>query len=155
MSPKIVDREKLKELIRKLKSSGKKIVTTNGVFDILHIGHVKYLEESRAQGDVLMVGLNSDASVKENKGPKRPINSEENRAAVLAALECVDYVTIFSEKDPRKLLEVIQPNVHTNGEEYGQDCIEAPVVKKYGGRIHLIKKYKDFSTTKLIEKMKN
>jgi len=154
MNPKIVNEEKLKELVEKLKKKNKKIVTTNGVFDILHIGHVKYLEEAKAQGDILIVGLNSDASVKMNKGPKRPINSEESRAAVLAALQCVDYVTIFNEKDPRELLEIIQPAVHANGEEYGEDCIEAPVVRKYGGKIYLIKKYKDFSTTKLIEKIK-
>ena len=154
MNPKIVNEEKLKELVEKLKKKNKKIVTTNGVFDILHIGHVKYLEEAKAQGDILIVGLNSDASVKMNKGPKRPINSEESRAAVLAALQCVDYVTIFNEKDPRELLEIIQPAVHANCEEYGEDCIEAPVVRKYGGKIYLIKKYKDFSTTKLIEKIK-
>ena len=155
MNSKIKTREEINKIAEDLRKKGKTIVTTNGSFDMLHIGHVKFLQEAKQQGDVLIVGLNSDSSVKENKGEERPINNEENRALVLAALECVDYVVVFDEKTPLKLMEVIRPNVHVNGEEYGEDCIEAPIVKKFGGKIHLVKKYKDFSTTKLIEKIKN
>lgn len=140
----------IKRIAEKLKEQNKKIVTCNGVFDILHIGHVKFLEEAKKQGDILIVGLNSDSSVKKNKGPERPINNQENRAEMLVALECVDYVVIFDEEDPRRLLSIIKPDVHANGEEYGYNCIEAETVRKYGGKIHLIKNYGGFSTTKLI-----
>lgn len=141
-------------IVKELKQKGKKIVTCNGCFDILHAGHIKFLKEAKAQGDILIVGLNSDSSVKQNKGPKRPINNENDRAEVLAALEMVDYITIFNEKTPLKLLEVIKPNVHVNGEEYGENCIEAPTVKKYGGKIYLIKLKKGYSTTNLISRIK-
>lgn len=143
----------IEQIVKDIKKEGKKIVTCNGVFDILHIGHIKFLKEAKEQGDILIVGLNSDSSVKLNKGDKRPINNEENRAKILAALQYVDYIVIFSEKDPIKLLEIIKPDIHANGEEYGENCIEADVVKKYGGKIYLIKKYGDFSTTSLIKKL--
>lgn len=153
MNKKIISRSQLKKLIKKLKKQNKKIVTCNGCFDMLHAGHIKFLREAKSEGDVLIIGLNSDKSVRLNKGPKRPINNQKNRAELLSALEMVDYVTIFNEKDPQKLLSVIKPNVHCNGEEYGRNCIEAPVVKKYGGKIHLIKQMKGVSTTKLIKKI--
>jgi len=137
-----------------LRKQGKKIVTCNGCFDILHRGHIKFLKEAKKQGDILIVGLNSDKSVKQNKGPKRPINKEKDRAIVLSALEMVDYVVIFNEKDPRKLLSVVKPDVHVNGEEYGKNCIEANTVKKYGGRIYIVKLKKGFSSSKIIEKIK-
>jgi len=146
--------DEIKKIVEKLKKDGKKIVTCNGVFDILHIGHIKFLEEAKKQGNILIVGLNSDSSVKLNKEQSRPINTEENRANVLAAIEYVNYITIFSEKDPRRLLEVIKPNVHVNGEEYGKNCLEADTVKKHGGKIHLVKNFGGFSTTKLINKIK-
>jgi len=126
------------------KNKGKKIAFCNGAFDILHIGHIKFLEEAKKQADILVAGLNSDSSVKENKGAKRPFNSEENRATVLAALRVVDYVVIFPEKTPIKLIETIKPDIFVNGEEYGMDCIEAPTVKEYGGKIHLVKKEIEF-----------
>ena len=148
---KIKTKEEIEKIAKELKQKGKKIATCNGCFDILHPGHIYLLEESKKQGDILIVGLNSDKSVKGNKGPKRPINNENARAAVLSSLDIVDYVVIFDEKTPIKLLGAIKPDVHCNGEEYGYDCIEAPTVRKYGGRIHLIKNYKGFSTTKLLE----
>ena len=147
--------QEIKVIVKEIKKQNKTIVTCNGCFDILHIGHLKFLEEAKEQGDVLIVAINSDSSVKENKGPERPINTENNRAEALAALECVDYITVFNEKTPINLLEIIKPNIHVNGEEYGEDCIEASTVKKFGGKMHLVKKYKDFSTTRLIEKIKN
>ena len=153
MDSKIKTREELKEIVENLKKQGKKIVTCNGCFDILHAGHIKFLKEAKQQGDILIVGLNSDCSVKENKGAKRPINNENDRAAVLAALEMVDYVTIFNEKTPIQLLERIKPNIHVNGEEYGENCIEAETVKKHGGKIHLVKLKKGFSTTDIINEI--
>ena len=151
---KIKTRKEISTIVENLKKQGKRIVTCNGCFDILHAGHIKFLEEAKQQGDILIVGLNSDSSVKKNKGPKRPINNEKDRAIVLAALQCVDYITIFEEKTPIELLEAIKPDIHVNGEEYGENCIEAPIVKKYGGNIHLIKLKEGFSTTNLINKIK-
>ena len=153
MNKKIIPRNKLKGLVSRLKKQDKKIVTCNGCFDILHVGHIKFLGEAKKQGDILIVGLNSDKSVKLNKGPKRPINNQMNRAEVLSALEMVDYVTIYGEKDPRKLLSIIKPNVHCNGAEYGKNCIEAGVVKKGGWKIHIINIVEGFSTSKLTKKI--
>lgn len=143
----------IEKIAESLKKEGKKIVTCNGCFDILHVGHIKFLKEAKEQGDILMVGLNSDSSVKLNKEENRPINNEENRAEVLAALQYVDYIVIFLEKDPRKLLEIIKPDIHANGEDYSENCIEEDTVRKNGGRIYLIKKYGDFSTTNLIKRL--
>lgn len=138
-----------------LRHEGKKVVTTNGVFDILHAGHVKALRESKEQGDVLIVGINSDACVKRLKGDSRPLVSENDRAYMLDALDCVDYVFMFDEDDPREFLKALKHDVHTNSEEYGEDCIEAEVVKENGGKIYLIKKIPGLSTSELIEKIKN
>lgn len=151
---KIKSIKEIEEIVKKLKKQGKKIVTCNGCFDILHAGHIKFLREAKAQGDVLIVGLNSDSSVKQNKGVERPINNENNRAEVLAALEMVDYVIIFNEKTPIPLLGIIKPNVHVNGEEYGKNCIEAETVKKYGGKLQIVKLKEGYSTTNLIKKIK-
>jgi len=150
---KIKTREELVKIVNKLRRQGKKIVTTNGVFDILHIGHLAFLEEAKQQGDVLIVCVNSDKSVKKLKGVKRPINDEMKRAQMVAGLGCVDYVTIFDEKDPRELIKAIKPDIHANGQEYGYECIEAEVVREVGGRIYLIKKIEDESTTNIIEKI--
>ena len=154
MNTKIKTRKEIGRIAKELKQQGKKIVTCNGCFDILHVGHIKFLTEAKQQGDILIVGLNSDKSVKENKGPERPINNENDRATVLAALEAVDYVIIFNEKTPIKLLEIIKPDIHCNGEEYGEECIEAPTVKRFGGKIHIIKLKGEFSTTSLIKRIK-
>jgi glycerol-3-phosphate cytidylyltransferase len=154
MDPKIKTREEIEQIVKDLKQEGKTIVTCNGCFDILHIGHVNFLKEAKAQGDILIIGLNSDSSVKNNKGPERPINKENERAEVLAALESTDYITIFNEETPIPLLEVIKPNIHCNGEDYGENCIEGDTVKKNGGRIHVITFKRKISTTELIEKIK-
>lgn len=154
MDNKIKTKEEIEKIVKELKQKGKKIVTCNGCFDILHAGHIKFLKEAKQQGDVLIVGLNSDSSVKLNKGPKRPINNEKDRAAILATLKMVDYITIFNEKTPIPLLEIIKPDIHCNGEEYGENCIEKPVVKKYGGKIHIIKLKQGFSTTDIIKRIK-
>ena len=118
MNKKIVSLKKLAPIVRKLKSENKKIVTTNGVFDILHLGHVKYLEQSKNLGDVLIVGVNADSSVKKNKGDKRPINDEKSRIGVLAGLESIDYAFLFEEKDPRSWLLEIKPDIHVKAGDY-------------------------------------
>jgi rfaE bifunctional protein nucleotidyltransferase chain/domain len=146
--------KEIEEIAGKLRKQKKKIVSCNGSFDLFHIGHLRFLQESKDQGDILIVGLNSDSSIKRYKSPTRPIVAQEYRADILSALDCVDYVVIFNETNPIKLIQAIKPNVHCNGEEYGEDCIESAIVKKNGGKIHLIKKLKGFSTTELIEKIK-
>ena len=155
MSSKIKTKQEIEKIVEKLKKQGKKIVTTNGVFDILHIGHIRTFEEAKKQGDILIVGLNSDSSVKKIKGPERPINNENDRAEVLAALEIIDYIVIFEEETPIKLLELIKPDVHVKYEDYGKGMIEAETVKKYSGKIFLTKKIKGYSTTDIIKRMKN
>lgn len=151
---KIKTLEELKEIIKNLKKQNKKIVTTNGVFDILHLGHVKYLQEAKKLGDILIVAINSDSSVKQIKGPKRPINNQEARAEVLSALEFVDYVVIFNETNPVKILSEIKPNIHVKGGDYKiNQIIEKNVVEKNNGKIVLIPEIKGYSTTDLINKI--
>jgi rfaE bifunctional protein nucleotidyltransferase chain/domain len=148
---KIVSRQSLGKIVERLKSEGKKIVSTNGTFDILHSGHEKFLSEAKAQGDILIVGVNSDSSVKKNKGPTRPINNEISRAKMIASFDCVDYVTLFEETVPMPLLEVIKPHVHVNGSEYGENCIEAETVKRNGGKIYIVKLVEGISTTNILK----
>jgi rfaE bifunctional protein nucleotidyltransferase chain/domain len=143
---------KIVELERNL---GKTIVTTNGTFDILHRGHISILETAKSQGDILIVGLNGDKSVKAYKGPDRPINPEYERAEILIALEPVDYVYIFQEPECIHFVELVKPDVHVNDSSYGQNCIERPVVEAGGGRLFLLDKIKTLSTTDIIEKIKN
>ena len=149
----LIEKEDLKELLSNLK--GKKIVFTNGCFDILHIGHVKYLKESKKYGDVLIVGLNSDASVKKLKGENRPINNEFDRAMVLDELKSVDYVVIFEQDSPVELLNIIKPDVYTKGADYTLETLpEADVIIKNGGKIQFIDFVEGKSTTNTINKMK-
>lgn len=140
--------------IQQLKSQDKRIVSTNGCFDILHVGHVRYLQQSAALGDVLVVYLNSDRSVRALKGDNRPINSENNRAEVLAALECVDFVTIFDEDTPVNCIEKVKPDIHTKGGDYDVNTLpEAKVVMENGGKLEFIKFVDGKSTTNIIKKM--
>ncbi len=147
----------LKELIpiaERLKKQNKKIVTTNGVFDILHLGHVKYLEHAKSLGDVLIVGVNTDKSVKQNKGDKRPINGENSRLSVLAALERVDFVFLFDEKDPSQWISKIKPNIHVKAGDYKlSQIIEKGAVEKNKGKIVIAKIEKGYSTSLLIKKI--
>ena len=136
---KILGRDRVGEVSRDAKAAGKTVVFTNGCFDILHIGHVRYLQDARALGDVLVVGLNSDDSVKRLKGPERPVVNELDRAEILAALECVDYLCIFPEDTPIDLLESVRPSIHVKGGDYRvEDLAEAPVVLKHGGRVEIV-----------------
>ncbi len=152
---KIMTRAKLSAFVKKAKKEGKKIVFTNGCFDILHAGHVRYLNKSKEFGDILIVGLNSDSSVKKLKGPSRPINSEYDRAEVLLGLKSTDYVIVFEEETPTKLLEKIKPDVYTKGADYTLETLpEASVVAKYGGQVKFIDLVEGKSTTKIIDKIK-
>lgn len=146
--------EKLEEKVAAIRKLGKTIATLNGSFDLLHAGHLSMVHEAAQQADVLILALNSDASIKKYKSSLRPIISLEHRLEMVAALEFVDYVTSFDETDPIALLEKIKPDVHNNGSEYGENCIEAEVVKKHGGKVHIVKLIPGLSTSKLIEKIK-
>ena len=158
------DLNALRKQIADWKAASKKIVFTNGVFDILHLGHVRYLQEARNLGDLLIVGINDDASVKQlNKGPERPIHDEQARAGVIDALRCVDAVIIFSEETPASLIEVIQPDILVKGGDYNARETN-PASKQYvvgsaetfarGGNVVCIPLVAGYSTTKAVEKIK-
>jgi D-beta-D-heptose 7-phosphate kinase/D-beta-D-heptose 1-phosphate adenosyltransferase len=150
----LVERGRLAALSASLKAQGRKVVTLNGSFDLMHAGHLHILEEARKQGDVLIVGLNSDASIRQYKGPDRPIIPEDYRARMLLALRVVDYVHVFDEAVPMPFLEEVRPHVHVNGSEYGADCIEAPTVKKHGGAIHIVEKIPGLSTSAILDRIR-
>jgi D-glycero-beta-D-manno-heptose 1-phosphate adenylyltransferase len=156
LSEKIVSREKLQDVLQTWKTESKKVVFTNGCFDILHRGHVEYLCHARDLGDKLILGLNTDASVKRlGKSPERPINSEDTRAIILAGLECVDAIILFDEDTPLELITFVKPNVLVKGNDYkAEDIVGYDVVTKNGGEVITIQLVDGFSTTKLIEKMK-
>ena len=151
--PHVVRREDLRSLSETLRALGKRIVTVNGTFDVLHAGHLHILKEAKQQGDVLVVGLNSDASVRANKGPKRPVVPQAQRADMLLALRYVDYVHIFDEPVPMVFIAAVRPDVHVNGAEYGEDCIESGVVREVGARLHLVPRIDGLSTSAMIERL--
>jgi D-glycero-beta-D-manno-heptose 1-phosphate adenylyltransferase len=151
----LVPRHALSQLATTLRARGKRIVTINGSFDILHNGHLHILNEARQRGEVLIVGLNSDASVKSYKGPSRPIVSERQRAEMLLALRMVDYVHIFDEPDPIAFIKELSPDVHVNGSEYGEDCIESETVKRLGGTIHIVGRIPGLSTSNLVNQVQS
>jgi len=153
INKKIKSKTQILKIVKDLKIKGKKIVTYNGSFDILHIGHIKSLYEAKNKGDILIVLLNSDKSIKIYKGPKRPIINQKDRAETLSALECVDYVTIFDEINPINILSLIKPHVHCNGSDWGKNCVERAVVERNGGKIYFLKWQKGYSTTSLIKKI--
>lgn len=151
----VVDAAQLDEFVRAVRSAGKRIVFTNGVFDILHPGHVRYLQAARGHGDVLIVGLNSDASVRRNKGPERPINPEGERAEVLAALACVDAVSIFDDDTPADIIRRVQPDVLVKGADWPPDQIVGrDTVEARGGRVVLEPVEQGYSTSAIIDKIR-
>jgi D-beta-D-heptose 7-phosphate kinase/D-beta-D-heptose 1-phosphate adenosyltransferase len=155
-SSKIKSLDELQAVVSDAQKHGKRVVWTNGCFDIIHAGHIRYLEKAAGVGDVLVVGLNSDASVKAVKGPTRPIVPEHERAIVLSALECVDYVTVFSEPAPLPLLKVLKPDVYVKGGDYTIDTIvqeERRLVEGYGGKIEIISGVEGLSTTRIIDRI--
>jgi len=154
LEEKIKGLRELAQEISRLKRLGKKIVFTNGCFDLLHYGHVKYLESARAAGDILVVAVNSDASVKRLKGPKRPVVSQKYRVRVIAGLECVDYAVIFGEDTPLETIKRLKPDVLVKGADWKESqIVGADFVKKNGGRVRTIKLEKGLSTTSLIKKI--
>lgn len=131
------------------------MVFTNGCFDVLHSGHVAYLNEAKQLGDVLIVAVNSDESVRRIKGSDRPVNPVRDRAAVLAALSCVDHVTVFAENTPRELLRTLQPDIYAKGGDYTPDTLpETPVVHDYGGEVTVLQYVPDQSTSMVIERIR-
>ena len=144
------------EIARTFRAEGKRIVFTNGVFDILHPGHLRYLQQARALGDVLIVGLNADSSVRRNKGPQRPINTQQERAEILEALECVDAVVLFEQDTPAQIIDAVQPDILVKGSDWAEDAIVGrDTVEARGGRVVRMPVEQGFSTTAIIEKIKS
>jgi rfaE bifunctional protein nucleotidyltransferase chain/domain len=138
-----------------LRSSGRRVVFTNGVFDILHPGHLRYLQQARTLGDALIVGLNADASVRRNKGSERPINDEQERAEILAALACVDAVVIFGEDTPADIIRAIQPDILVKGADWAEDAIVGRnTVEARGGQVVRIPVERGYSTTAIIQRIR-
>ena len=151
---KIIPRSKIRKKIHTLKEKGQKIVFTNGCFDLLHAGHVRYLKKARSLGDCLVIGLNSDQSVRSIKDPHRPLIQEDQRAEVLGALECVDFIVLFNEADPYHLIAQIRPDVLVKGEDWALNkIIGADLVKSYGGEVRRVKLVPAISTTEIIQRI--
>jgi rfaE bifunctional protein nucleotidyltransferase chain/domain len=156
MNAKVVDLEQLSDRCDKLRAAGKKLVATNGCFDLLHVGHVRYLQAARALGDFLAVGLNGDRSVRELKGNGRPVTTESDRAEVLAALQCVDLVTIFSQIRATQFIAAIRPAIYVKGGDYSSETLnqeERAVLKEIGAEVRLIPFEAGYSTSRLIEQV--
>jgi rfaE bifunctional protein nucleotidyltransferase chain/domain len=152
---KIVSREKLREILVERKQTGARVVFANGCFDTLHVGHIRYLEGAREQGDVLVAAVNSDASVRELKGPGRPILPESARAELVAALRVVDYVVIFGERNVEALLEFLRPDVHAKGTDYTPETVpERATAARLGIRVAIVGDSKDHSTREFIESVR-
>ena len=150
-----LDREGLERFVAEARAAGRRIVFTNGVFDILHPGHLRYLQAARRHGDLLVIGLNSDASVRRNKGPERPINPETERAEVLAALECVDAVSIFDDDTPADIIRRVQPDILVKGADWPADeIVGRDTVEARGGRVVLAPVESGYSTTSLIDRVR-
>ena len=150
----LIPADKIEVFCEALREAGQQVVFTNGCFDILHAGHVRYLQKARAQGDCLVLGLNSDASVRGLKGPTRPINSELDRAEVVGALKAVDYVVIFGEQTAENLIAKVRPAIDVKVGDYTLDTLpEAKIVQSYGGRVHFVKMVEGRSTTNVIKKI--
>lgn len=150
----ILKRAMAAQIIEELKMQNKKVVFTNGCFDILHVGHLTYLNEAKRQGDILVVGVNSDASVKRLKGESRPINSEVDRAEMLCGLKAVDYTVIFEEDTPCELLDELKPSIHVKGGDYTKDDLpETKIVEKNGGEVRILGFVEGKSTTNIANKI--
>lgn len=147
----LLKKEEMEAVIKELKKNGKIVAFTNGCFDILHVGHLRYLCEAKSKGDILIVGLNSDNSVKRLKGEKKPYVPQEERAEMLLGLKPVDYVVFFDEDTPVELIEVLKPNVHIKGGDYTKESlIETEVVEKNGGKVEIVSLVEGKSTTNII-----
>jgi D-beta-D-heptose 7-phosphate kinase/D-beta-D-heptose 1-phosphate adenosyltransferase len=152
---KILERTALKDKLEELRKKGKKIAFTNGCFDILHVGHVRYLREAKKTADVLVLAINSDSSIRSIKGEKRPLMNEKERAEILAALECIDFVTIFHELTPLELINYLKPDILIKGGDWPEEkVVGREEIKKWGGRVAIIPEVEGKSTTNIVEKIK-
>jgi len=155
VTSKIVSRTELQEILSKHKQSQERIVIANGCFDTLHVGHVRYLEGARREGDILVVAVNADSSVNQLKGPGRPLLDENARASLAAALRCVDYVVLFSEPNVESLLEQLRPHLHAKGTDYTAETVpERAVAARLGIRVVIVGDPKDHSTSSLLEEIR-
>lgn len=151
-----LDDDGIRAFVDRYRAAGRTVVFTNGVFDLLHPGHVRYLQEARRLGDALIVGLNADASVRRNKGPDRPINPEAERAEVLLALACVDAVVIFGEETPERIIRVVQPDILVKGADWAADAIVGrDTVEARGGRVVRVPVEQGYSTTAIVQRIKS
>ena len=151
---KIVSLDEIEKISKSAREKHRTIVTSNGCFDILHSGHVEYLEGASKLGDILIIGINSDSSVKKIKGPDRPVNSERDRASIMASLGFVDYCVIFNEDTPEELLKIIKPDIHVKGGDYNaDDIIEKKIVEENGGIIKILPLVQGYSTTGILERL--
>jgi rfaE bifunctional protein nucleotidyltransferase chain/domain len=156
VSDKLKTLDELIEIAAQARRNGKSVVFTNGCFDLLHRGHVHVLRQAKAAGDLLVVAINSDQSVKAIKGPTRPVTAEMDRLELIAAMEMVDYVILFDEPDPSKLITAIKPNVLAKGGDWGADgVVGADIVEREGGRVVLVPYLKGYSTSEIIERIRN
>ena len=155
MNAPVLNERDLADAIARERAAGRTIAFANGCFDVLHVGHIRYLQAAANEADVLVVGINGDESVCELKGAGRPLMNEAERAEIIAAIRGVSYVTIFSERSPGRLIGDLKPDVHCKGTDYTPDSVpEADVVRSYGGRIAIVGDPKDHSTTELLEKLR-
>ncbi|HDN80414.1 MAG TPA: D-glycero-beta-D-manno-heptose 1-phosphate adenylyltransferase [Chloroflexi bacterium] len=149
---KVISLQEATTIAQELRDKGKKVVFTNGIFDLLHLGHIEYLEEAKGFGDVLFVGVNSDESTRKLKGPLRPIIPQGERARIIAALSCVDYVIVFEETTAHRLIESLRPDVYIKGGDYTPQTLpEAPLVESYGGEVVILPYREGYSTSRIIQ----
>lgn len=155
MNAKILDEAALRDALGRERESGKTIAFANGCFDVLHVGHIRYLQDAANVADVLVVGVNGDGSVRELKGEGRPVMPADERAEIIAAIRGVSYVTVFDERSPARLLQTLKPDFQAKGTDYTADSVpEAEIVKAYGGKVVITGDPKDHSTTAVLEKMR-
>jgi rfaE bifunctional protein nucleotidyltransferase chain/domain len=150
----VLDRSELITIVEKARKDGRRIVFANGCFDVLHVGHVRYLEAAKALGDLLIVGINSDRQARRLKGEGRPVMSRDQRAEIVAALEAVDFVTVFEEPTVEELLLTLKPDIHAKGTDYTEDSVpERDVVRSFGGRVAIVGDPKNHSSSEMIDKV--
>jgi rfaE bifunctional protein nucleotidyltransferase chain/domain len=155
MNAHVLDERDLAEALARERAAGRTIAFANGCFDVLHVGHIRYIQGAAREADLLVVGINGDESVRELKGAGRPVMNETERAEIIAAIRGVSYVTIFRERSPGRLIDDLKPDVHCKGTDYTPDTVpEAEIVKSYGGRVAIVGDPKDHSTTELLEKLR-
>ena len=155
MNAPVLTEDALIDALAQERANGKSIAFANGCFDVLHVGHIRYLQDAAREADVLVVGVNGDESVRRLKGEGRPVMPEDERAEIIASIRGVSYVTIFTEESPRRLLQTLKPDVQCKGTDYTADSVpEAEIVRSYGGRVAIVGDPKDHSTTAVLEKLR-